>query len=602
MKKFYTILLLLSMAVSAFGQERVRARFLGPKHCMLDMVPEHKYMLVPMQEHGHDDVCYVKVVVDNEIVEGTSTGRTSIRITPAIDRIDYYAPFDVSSYIGKALLWDIWMETAEGKPAIEDFICWKEIKFADTYDYGNTEYYRPVFHPTAAFGWQSDPNGLVWKDGVWHLYYQHNPYGSYRHNAQWGHSYSTDLLNWTYDGPVIVPDGLGLIFSGSCVVDHNNDAGFGEGTIIAFYTSSGDSETQSIAYSTDGGFTFTKYERNPILTEDLADFRDPHVFWNEDAKLWNMIVSAAKDLRIYSSHNLIDWTYESSFGQGYGCHFSSWECPNMFKLSPRDGGEERWVVLHSVNPADRTEPRGFIEYYTGSFDGRTFVPDTPPQVSKWLDYGTSDYAAVTFNNAPDNRRVVLGWTGYNDNFPTKQYRCCVTMPRDLDLYYYNGEAYIGVRPSPELLKMRGKAALDMRAVSGKAKVKQMFKQPQATYEVVIDLAPGEDSVFKLRLSNGKSEWVDVIYDASRQVITTDRTNNGPFGFGDGNVREGTVRGGLLKQLSIFVDRSNLDVFDGYGSMSMPSVIFPSEPYNTLECTTERGRVRINSIKVYPLNK
>lgn len=577
--------------------DRVSVEFLRPDRCLVRVRTDKKYVLFPVQEPREfvfaTDGAFLEMVVENEKKDG-------FWIFPAVDQLHYFAPIDVSAYRGREIVLLICTNDTELENGdIRDYMAWNSIGFADEFNVDNREKYRPLFHPTTAFGWQSDPNGLIYCDGRWHLFYQHNPYGSSRGNESWGHSHSTDLVHWTYEGAPLKPDGLGRIFSGSCVVDRDNVSGLGKDALIAFYTSDWGDETQSqsIAYSLDGGLTFTKYAKNPILTEYIRDFRDPHVFWNEDAGVWNMLISQGTDMRIYSSRNLLDWRFESCWGSGYGSHASSWECPNMFKISSADG-RSRWVILHSVNPVDAKVPHATSQYFTGSFDGHKFVCDSAPGVMKFLDYAASEYALITFNDAPSGRRVALGWMGYENNFPTRQYRCCVTMPRDIELYFEDGEAYLAMKPSPEIEALRKAPVVSKRSGSGKINVRDMFKNGESAYEIVCDIDPGEGCEFVIRLTNPAGEWVDVIYDQARGIITGDRS--GTALCAQSPVKEGSVRGGNATQLRIFFDRSCIDIFDGRGTMSMPALCFPVLPYNSVECFPRKGRCAVKSLKVYPL--
>ena len=255
------------------------------------------FLLLPIQENAPE--AKVNLLVNNDYVYSVSH---NVRLS--IDRVDYFVPIDISEYKNK----NIGIEIL-GVPSSS--ICWKEISLSDTFDKENTEKFRPVYHHTPAYGWMNDPNGMFYKDGIYHLYFQYNPYGSMWGNMHWGHSTSTDLVNWKNEGVAIAPDAIGTIFSGSCVVDHNNTSGFGEDAVVAFYTSAkqtpwGDCQMQSMAYSLDNGKTFIKYENNPILTSSEKDFRDPKVFWYAPKEHWVMMLAVGQHMEIYSSKNLKD--------------------------------------------------------------------------------------------------------------------------------------------------------------------------------------------------------------------------------------------------------------------------------------------------------
>ena len=412
----------------------------------------------------------------------------------------------------------------------------------------------------------NDPNGMFYKDGIWHLYYQWNPYGSQWENMTWGHSTSKDLIHWEAQPAALEMDWLGSIFSGSCVVtnendnDNDNDNDNENYQVVAFYTSAGHHQTQSMAVSKDGGRTFEKFSGNPVLTtSDIPDFRDPKVFWNEDIKAWNLILAAGQEMRIYSSKDLKDWKYESSFGKEYGNHSGVWECPDLFKI---DG---KWVLICNINPGG---PFGgsATQYFIGQFDGRKFTCESMPKVTKWLDYGKDHYATVSFYNAPDNRRVVLAWMSnwqYANQVPTKQYRSANSIPRDLGIFQFGEETYVSVVPSKEMLAVRGE------------KVKKLTE----ACEIVVDVKSQAEIV----LWNTKGEEVTMRYDGQKQTFTMDRTKSGDVSFSEAFPCETVAPTyGTMKQLRIFVDRCSIEVFDAEGKMAMTNLVFPSEPYNSIK--------------------
>ncbi len=306
------------------------------------------------------------------------------------------------------------------------------------------EPFRSVYHHSPAANWMNDPNGMFYDEanGVWHLYYQHNPFGTTWGPMHWGHATSTDLLTWEEHPIVLYPDSIGTIFSGSAVIDKKNTAGFGENAIVAIFTQSERiGQHQSIAYSTDGGYTFTKYEGNPVLMGDIADFRDPKVFWDEQSNQWTMALACQQEIRFYGSPNLKDWTYLSSFGKDLGAHGGVWECPELIKLKmTNDQMVNKFVLLVSINPGG---PFGgsATQYFVGDWDGKTFTPAPQGEgregASKWLDYGKDNYSTFTFHNSPDGRLVAIGWMSnwqYAEVVPTVAFRSQNTIARDLFLF------------------------------------------------------------------------------------------------------------------------------------------------------------------------
>ena len=336
-KVMTTIVAAVLMATSARAQ--IQPRVLGDNHVMVSLETNCKYVLLPVEERAEN--ASIRVIgKDNQ-----ANRRPNVRL--AVDHADYYVPLEIKD--GRTL--DIIFHgDRRTKGVLQEFACWKEIKFSNTFDTTNRERFRPVYHHTPVYGWMNDPNGMFYKDGEWHLYFQYNPYGSLWENMTWGHSVSKDLIHWETQPNAIEPDAIGTIFSGSCVVDTRNSAGYGKNAIIAYYTSAAEAQTQSMAYSTDGGRTFTKYEKNPVITNDIPDFRDPNIFWYEPTQKWIMILAAGQEMQFYSSPNLKDWTMESSFGRKYGNHGGVWECPDMMQLPVRGTGQQKWMLVCNINP------------------------------------------------------------------------------------------------------------------------------------------------------------------------------------------------------------------------------------------------------------
>lgn len=525
--------------------------FLSSNHAMKRVKTADKYILLPVEEE--EGYAHIRVIKDNQVVK-------EFNCKLAINKTDYNVPLDVSEYGGDVLLDIQFSGDKRSIGLINNFVCWKDIKATNVFDSKNREKFRSIYHHTPVYGWMNDPNGMFYKDGVWHLYYQYNPYGSQWENMTWAHSTSTDLIHWKNHGEVIQPDALGTIFSGSSVVDKENTAGFGKDAVVAFYTSAGAAQTQSIAYSTDNGETFKKYVNNPILTSDVPDFRDPNVFWNEEVKQWNLILAAGQQMNIYSSKNLKDWKFESSFGEGYGNHGGVWECPDLLKMG------EKWVLICNINPGG---PFGgsATQYFVGSFDGHKFTCESKPEVTKWMDYGKDHYATVSFSNAPDGRIVVLPWMSnwqYANQVPTQQFRSANGLPRDLGLYSYNGEDYVSVKPSPEVF-----AAFEKKP-SGRL-------QPAAYIEVT-----NIKSNASIVLSNDKGERVTMVYDGKNSTFSMDRTESGVTDFhSDFKAKTVAPTNGVIKSMQIFIDRCSIEAFDTEGKVAMTNLVFPSKPYDKI---------------------
>ena len=561
---------LASLAFAASAQD---ARFLSSNHCIYRINEQKNYLLLPVQEKA--EMCNIKVVKNNTQVK-------ALNVRLASNHIDYYVPLDLKQFGEDAkLALDIHVNgTYRNDGELSGFTCWKNMQLSDTFDTANREKYRPVYHHTPAWGWMNDPNGMFYKDGVWHLYFQYNPYGSQWENMTWGHSTSTDLIHWTFQGAPIEADAWGTIFSGSAVVDHNNTSGFGKGAVVAMYTSAGENQTQSIAYSNDNGQTFTKYDGNPVLTSNTPDYRDPHVFWNEDIKRWNMIMAEGQHMDIYSSADLKEWKLESQFGAEYGNHGGVWECPDLMKMKVRGTDQYKWMLLCNINPGG---PFGgsATQYFVGQFDGHKFTCESAPEVTKWMDYGKDHYATVTFDNAPDGRRVAMAWMSnwqYANQVPTLQFRSANSGPRDLDLYEYQGQTYCGVTPSPELAAARPKKAT---------------KTLTEACEMVVTLKGNAT----ITLANDKGEQVVMTYDEKSRTFAMDRTKSGQKEFSD-DFAALTVAPvhGKMSQLRLFIDRSSIEAFDADGKMAMTNLVFPTKPYNKV---LVKGKAKY---VVYNLNK
>ena len=553
-RKITTLVAALLMTVAANAQS---PQILDDNHAHQRVVVDGQYLLLPVQEKVEN--AHIDVVVDNQV-------RQSLNVKLAVDKVDYYVPLNIKRFGGKSLLLDITFHgDRRTTGAIKDFMCWREMRQSNSFDVTNSERFRPLYHHTPKYGWMNDPNGMFYKDGVWHLYYQWNPYGSQWENMTWGHSTSRDLIHWDAQPTAIEPDALGSIFSGSCVVDKKNDR------VVAFYTSAGHNQVQSMAVSKDNGMTLVKEADNPILTSNEPDFRDPKAFWNPELQAWNLVLAVGQEMRIYSSKDLKNWKYESSFGKGYGNHDGVWECPDLMKLQVRGTDRQKWMLICNINPGG---PFGgsATQYFVGDFDGHTFTCDHKD--TRWMDYGKDHYATVTFDNAPDGRRVALAWMSnwqYANEVPTKQFRSANSVPRDLDLFDYKGQTYCGVTPSKELLALRGKK----------------IAKPTEACEIVVDVK----GTMNLTLSNTVGEQVELRYDKAANTFTMNREKSGDTSFSEAFPAETTAPVyGNIKQLRIFIDRCSIEVFDAEGRMAMTNLVFPSEAYNKV--TVKGGKATV----------
>lgn len=587
---------MLGFSLTAQGVENnVNVKHLANEQNIVVLDTVKKFLLLPVQENAPEGK--VNIIVNNQFQLDQS-----INVRLARERVDYYVPLDLSAYVGKTISIDI-----TGMPSSS--LCWKEIKVSDTFDSSNREKFRSVYHHTPVYGWMNDPNGMFYKDGVYHLYFQYNPYGSMWGNMTWGHSTSTDLVHWTDEGTPIVADAWGTIFSGSCVVDKDNTAGFGKGAVIAFYTSAkpspwGDVQAQSMAYSLDNGKTFTKYEHNPILTSSERDFRDPKVFWYAPGKHWVMMLAVGQEIQIYSSSNLKDWTKESSFGAMQGAHGGVWECPDLVEVPVEGTKEKKWVLICNINPGG---PFGgsATQYFVGHFDGKVFVNESPT-LTKWMDWGKDNYATVTWSNAPAGRCIALGWMSnwqYANNVPTTQYRSTNTIARDLTLYKVDEELYLRSKPSAEIEKARGKKInLPAFKVSGIHEVESLLTDNNGAYELDMIIENAGSSKIAFSLVNGKGEKVSMYYDVVRKQFVMDRSVSGVVDFSRDfpAVTVAPVDNTDTIHLRLFVDRSSIEAFGEDGKFVMTNLVFPAEPYNKLIFESEENGYTVKSLDVYRL--
>lgn len=594
----------LAAASAASASDGVEVNHLGVNNTLVRVTGDSRYLLLPVQESTDD--ARINVLVDGNVAE-------TIYVRLAKSKTDYTVPFDLTPYKGHDVMLDVVIPQSRGSVReAKDDACWRGIVLADTFDTANREKYRPAFHHTPRYGWMNDPNGMFYKDGRWHLYYQYNPYGSKWQNMTWGHSVSDDLVNWEHLPEAIRPNGLGSVFSGSCAVDHDNTAGFGSDAVIALYTSAGTSQMQSLASSTDDGLTFNIYPSNPVLTLE-SEARDPKVFWNDSTKEWNMILAHALDheMLIFSSPDMKSWTLQSSFGKGLGAQGGVWECPDLFELPVAGTDEKKWVLLCNINPDGPFGGSG-TQYFVGDFDGKTFKADTDAAgnvSTKWLDYGKDHYATVTWSDAPGGRRVALGWMSnwqYAADVPTMQFRSANTLPREMGLFRApDGEVYASSAPSPELEALRGKLAAKVKktTVGRKARSFALPSENGGICEILMDIEASKAKTVNVVFSNSQGEKVVMQYDSAAATLSFDRTQSGITDFSEGfpavTVTPTHEASGRIA-LRIFVDRSSMEVFGNDGEFVMTNLVFPRTPYTTLSVSAEGGNAKVENLRIYSL--
>lgn len=475
-----------------------------------------------------------------------------------------------------------------------------------------TEQYRPQFHFSPPEKWMNDPNGLVYNQGVYHLFYQYYPDDIVWGPMHWGHATSKDMVHWEHKPIALYPDEHGLIFSGSAVVDKNNTSGFsnnGEAPLVAIFTYHSmegekagrtDFQTQGIAYSLDNGETWTKYEGNPVIGNNgIKDFRDPKVFWHKDSQKWILTLVAGDHAKFYASKNLKDWEHLSDFGKTQGAHGGVWECPDLFRLPVEGTDEEKWVLIISINPGAPNGGSG-TQYFIGDFDGQKFTSDQ--KEPKWLDYGTDNYAGITYNNTPNDERIFIGWMSnwdYARNTPTQKWRSAMTVPRELSLKKMGDDIVLTNYPLKQLEVLTshvlaenaqmGSGASDTLVVDG-------LNQSQIELETA-------SKNFTLIFKNDLDETLELTMDANNNTFIVDRTKSGSVDFQSefGNKKHfmpmGMLNDGTHK-IKILLDWSSIEVFMNEGVYVMTEQLFPTEAYNTLivQNGSDESDIRLESIK------
>ncbi|MGG5253666.1 glycoside hydrolase family 32 protein [Neobacillus sp. SM06] len=481
-----------------------------------------------------------------------------------------------------------------------------------------TEAFRPQFHFSPHAYWMNDPNGMVYFEGEYHLFYQYHPFDIIWGPMHWGHAVSHDLIHWEHLPTALFPDKNGMIFSGSAVVDHHDSSGFfkgGSGLVAIFthadqYPGSGrPRQRQSIAFSVDRGRTWHMYEGNPVLSDEkYLDFRDPKVFWHEETNKWIMILAAGDHVRLYTSSNLKSWEFASSFGVDAGSHKGVWECPDLFKLPVAHSHDDKWVMIVSIGE-DPAYPEGSrTQYFIGDFDGSTFRNENPNETVLWLDYGRDNYAGVTWSDLPaeDGRRIFIGWMSnwkYANNTPTNRWRSAMTLPRELKLKNTTKGVRLIQTPVAELSHLR-EEEMKLNDVIIHQSPDPIFSEINGkSFEIIAEFELDSASAFGFSLRKSKNEKTVIGYDVGKQELFIDRINSGDTSFNPYFPCKHTA---TLKpkqsriKLHIFVDWSSVEVFANNGELAMTDLIFPNDTSEGLEVFALDGNVTLVSLQFYPL--
>ncbi|WP_226670778.1 glycoside hydrolase family 32 protein [Metabacillus litoralis] len=481
-----------------------------------------------------------------------------------------------------------------------------------------TEKYRPQYHFTPEVNWMNDPNGMVFYEGEYHLFYQYHPNGTTWGPMHWGHAVSKDLVHWEHLPIGLEPDENGMIFSGSAVVDRNDTSGFfnGQSGLVAIFThadtypnSERPRQRQSIAYSHDQGRSWKKYEGNPVLSdEEITDFRDPKVFWHKETNRWIMVIAAGQSVRFYTSSNLIDWEFASEFGEEHGSHQGVWECPDLFELSiDGDHRKKKWVLFLSIGDDPSFEEGSRTQYFIGDFDGKTFTNLNSPDKTLWVDRGRDNYAGVSWSDLPvdDHRRIYLGWMSnwrYANVTPTKEWRSSMTIPRSLSLASTNVGLRLRQSPVKELESIRQESIILKKKVI-KENENLLKELKSNTFEIIAEFEVGNIDEFGIKVCQSENEETTIGYNVETKKMFIDRKMSGDVNFHKSfagkHEAELEPKGNKIK-FHLFVDCSSVEVFGNDGELVMTDLIFPDSSSNKLTLYSIGGEVNLNSLEFYML--
>jgi fructan beta-fructosidase len=465
------------------------------------------------------------------------------------------------------------------------------------------EAFRPVMHFAPDSGWMNDPNGMVFFDSTYHLFYQYYPDSTVWGPMHWGYAISHDLINWQEQPIKLFPDSLGYIFSGSAVVDSNNTSGFGKDgkiPLVAIFThhhpvkeklGKHDHQNQSLAYSLDNGTTWVKYSQNPVLlSPGLQDFRDPKVFWHDETKKWIMALAAGDRVIFYSSSNLKQWKKESEFGASFGAHGGVWECPDLFKLEREIEGKTKtiWALLININPGAPNGGSG-TQYFTGEFDGITFSPHTTK--TKWLDFGPDNYAGVTWSNT-GNRKIFMGWMSnwlYGQKVPTKRWRSAMTIARHISFLPADTGYYLSTYPVKNTnLYQKEIADINNIEINGSTDLTNAINGLRTPGRLYLDLQGSRN--FTIILRNDKMEEISFKYNAERREFIIDRSKSGLIDFHPdfkapillpriGNKEP-------MDDITLLIDKGSIEFFVDHGISTSTFLYFSKTGYNQFLISTD----------------
>ncbi|HEX4229767.1 MAG TPA: glycoside hydrolase family 32 protein [Bryobacteraceae bacterium] len=478
--------------------------------------------------------------------------------------------------------------------------------------------YRPQYHFSPREHWTNDPNGLVYFEGEYHLFFQYNPFGDQWGHMTWGHAVSRDLVHWEQLPPAIREDGGIMIFTGSSVVDEHNSSGLcanGKPCLVAIYTGHTPAgpghaalQTQNIAVSNDRGGTWTKYAGNPVLNLHMADFRDPHVFWTGSTKQWTMAVALPNEhkVRFYGSKDLKHWAALSDFGPA-GATDGQWECPQLIRLPVEDApGETRWILKIGLNPGSPQGGSG-EQYFVGRFDGQRFINDNPPAQTMWTDYGKDCYCALIFNDLPTGEHpVMMGWMDnwqYAKDLPSSPWRGQMTFPRTLKLV--KTPAGIRLQQTPvdkiRLLESEGASARHtgtMASVNSWLAKSDLKTARSYQLHAEIPLRTAREVGWRILMSG--SHFTLIGYNVAGRKLFFDRSQSGLTSFSK-DFPDRTQAPLILTtptlRLDVLVDRSSVEIFADGGLVASTNLVFPEAGAAGLEIYAKGGETGPISVEL-----
>ena len=571
-----------------FIQCDYRAAYMA-ENINLSVVADAQFLMIPIQ----NEASMVSITLKTH--DGSEITKTKMRL--ARNNVDRYMPIYIGGHLGDSI--DVLIEEAYTNLPQFDLL-----RTSDSLNYVAPEdSYYPMYHFAPAYGWMNDPNGMVYHNGTYHLFFQHYPYDSHWNSMHWGHATSTDLVHWTQQPIGLFPDAYGDMFSGSIVVDENNTAGFGAGAFVAVYTSTVPKQNQSIAYSLDEGMTWHKYGA-PVLTSSKGDFRDPKVCWYAEGNCWVLVLAAGNEAEFYTSTNLKNWTRRFAWGSGAGNHGGVWECPDLIQVPVEGTNEMKWVLIVSIGNGAPAGGSG-TQYFIGDFtlNGFTSIDNS----TRWLDYGKENYAGVTWSGIRDaqNRPLFIGWMNnwqYANEIPAGISRGMNTFPRALSLVNTPDGLKLKSEPVAQMDLLRSETVFEPTVGTITQAWQQTNIAAMQSSAAIIELTTGaQRQGWKMTLSNEDNQSVVCGFNATTNQVYVDRRNAGikDFSTNFANAIHYAPIGSTenAARALVLLDRSSLELFINGGRISITDLVYPNKPYTNLSLQPENGSLEVQKLKV-----